>query len=133
MNNIHIIRNGFKIGDVTITGITNQPTLILDEQSLVTQNILKQNLDNKLGISGSTLNYIDFNTGQTVSPQTGRVFYDRKRTFESSTVINVKPKEFGWKEFLLTSIYILLMIFIVLLFYKIRKEKRRYLRKLRGA
>ncbi|MFH1290890.1 MAG: hypothetical protein ABIH92_05820 [Nanoarchaeota archaeon] len=61
----------------------------------------------------------------------GRVFYDKKRTFESSAVINVKPKMFGLKQAALTLVYIVLMIAIIILFYKIRKEKRRYLGKVR--
>lgn len=60
----------------------------------------------------------------------GRVFYDKKRTFESSTVINVRPKKIGLKQAFLSLIYVFLIVFIVLLFYKIRKEKRRYIEKL---
>jgi len=56
----------------------------------------------------------------------GRVFYDKKRTFESSTIINVKPKKFGLKQILINVVYLSLMILIGFLIYKIRKEKRRY-------
>jgi len=59
----------------------------------------------------------------------GRVFYDKKRTFESSTIINVRQKEFGLKQILINVSYLLLMILIGFLIYKIKKEKRRYQRK----
>jgi len=63
----------------------------------------------------------------------GRVFYDKKRTFESSTIINISQKKFGIKEFALTVTYILIIIFIAFLIYNIRKEKRRYLKKIKNA
>jgi hypothetical protein len=62
----------------------------------------------------------------------GRVFYDKKRTFESSVVMNVLPKKMGIKEIILGLVYISLIILIAFLFYKIRKEKRKYKEKLRG-
>jgi hypothetical protein len=62
----------------------------------------------------------------------GRVFYDKKRTFESSTVINVTPKRFDIRYMTLTLVYISIFVFIAVLVYKIRKEKKRYLRKLKG-
>jgi len=62
----------------------------------------------------------------------GRVFYDKKRTFELSTIMNINPKKFSIKKGILTIVYLLLIIFIVFLISKIRKEKRRYLEKIRG-
>ncbi|RMD67775.1 hypothetical protein D6817_00545 [Candidatus Pacearchaeota archaeon] len=61
----------------------------------------------------------------------GRVFYDKKRTFESSRTFEVvgKPSRIN---VLLYALYALLIIFILVLLYKIRKERKRYLEKLRG-
>ncbi len=61
----------------------------------------------------------------------GRVFYDKKRTFELSTIINVNPKKFGFKYISLILIYFVIVFFIIILFHKIRKEKRRYLNKIK--
>lgn len=61
----------------------------------------------------------------------GRVFYDKKRTFELSTVVNVVPKKYGLKQAILTGTYLLIMILILWLFYKIKKEKKLYLEKIR--
>jgi hypothetical protein len=62
----------------------------------------------------------------------GRVFYDKKRTFESSAVMNVLSKKIGTKEIVLALVYISLIILIALLYFKIRREKRRYKEKLKN-
>lgn len=56
---------------------------------------------------------------------TGMVFYDGKRTFEKSTVINVEKKGFDIGVIRTILIYLILLIFIAYLAYKIKKEKRR--------
>ena len=61
----------------------------------------------------------------------GRVFYSGKKTFESSAVLEVVAPGFAWKTFLLPLVYVLLILFIGFLFFKIRKEKRIYLDKLK--
>lgn len=62
----------------------------------------------------------------------GRVLYDRKKTFESSATMMVVKKTFGLKDVLITLLYIALVVIIGVLFYKIRGEKRRYKQKLEG-
>lgn len=61
----------------------------------------------------------------------GRVFYDGKRTYEQTAVLNVRPKgSFFWN--LLKSIaYIILIIIIAVLIYMIRKERVAYMARLR--
>jgi hypothetical protein len=65
----------------------------------------------------------------------GRVFYSGKRTFESSTTLEVDSEgfEFGPLLFnlMIGSIYLFLAVLIFSLIYKIRKERGSYLRKLR--
>ncbi|OGJ21275.1 hypothetical protein A3K73_05470 [Candidatus Pacearchaeota archaeon RBG_13_36_9] len=61
----------------------------------------------------------------------GRVFYSGKKTFESSTVLEVFSKRLAWKSLLLPLVYIALMLLIGFLFFKIRKEKKLYTDKLR--
>ena len=56
---------------------------------------------------------------------TGMVFYDGKRTFEKSTVINVEKKGFDIGIIRTILIYLILLIVIAYLAYKIKKEKRR--------
>jgi len=56
---------------------------------------------------------------------TGIVFYDGKRTFEKSTVINVEKKGFDIGVIRTILIYLILLIVIAYLAYKIKKEKRR--------
>ena len=56
---------------------------------------------------------------------TGMVFYDGKRTFEKSTVINVEKKGFDIGVIRTILIYLILLIVIAYLAYKIKKEKRR--------
>ena len=62
----------------------------------------------------------------------GRVFYDKKRTFESSAVIISTPKKLGLQQALLFILYIVILIAIIFLLYKIRKEKRKLAAKLTG-
>jgi len=61
----------------------------------------------------------------------GRVFYSSKRTFESSTVLNVVTKKFQLSYLVTPLIYIVLIVLILFLFYKIRKEKKLYINKLK--
>ena len=61
----------------------------------------------------------------------GRVFYDKKRTFESSKVINVIKTKFFSGKISLTILYLIIFAVIILLFYKIRREKKNYMEKLR--
>ncbi len=61
----------------------------------------------------------------------GRVFYDNKKTFEKATIVNVKSSHFNWKNFLKESIYIILIIGIIYLIYKIKKEKTIYKTKIK--
>ncbi|MGV8152529.1 MAG: hypothetical protein ACP5OG_05600 [Candidatus Nanoarchaeia archaeon] len=56
----------------------------------------------------------------------GRVFYNKKRTFESSAVINVKSKIFSIRSYLMPLIYALVLFVLVVLFYKIRKQRKEY-------
>lgn len=55
----------------------------------------------------------------------GYVIYDGKRTFEKSTVINVKKKGFSWEDAGIILIYAILILAIAFLAYKINKEKKR--------
>lgn len=55
----------------------------------------------------------------------GRVFYEKKRTFEASTVVNVTAKDSLMKKAFLVIAYIAFSIVVLMLLYKIRKEKRR--------
>ncbi len=61
----------------------------------------------------------------------GRVFYDKKRTFESSTIINVIKTKFFSGNISMTILYLIIFVVIAFLFYKIRKEKKDYMEKLR--
>ncbi|MCX6750035.1 MAG: hypothetical protein NTZ83_01105 [Candidatus Pacearchaeota archaeon] len=63
---------------------------------------------------------------------TGIVLYDGKRTFEKSTVINVERKGFVWDRLKMPLIYLILIVAIAYLAYKIKKERRRN-KKIRGA
>jgi hypothetical protein len=62
---------------------------------------------------------------------TGRVFYDGKRTFEKSTIINVKDAGFDINKLKMPAIYLALLTLIAFLLYKIKKEKEGYGIKLR--
>jgi len=62
----------------------------------------------------------------------GRVYYSGKKTFESSAILEaISDKNFISKLFL-PFIYICFILVISILFYKIRKERKIYLNKLRG-
>jgi len=65
----------------------------------------------------------------------GRVFYNNKKTFESSSVLEVFSKAFSFKGFLgwlfVPIIYAILILLIGFLFFKIRKERKLYSSKLR--
>jgi hypothetical protein len=63
----------------------------------------------------------------------GRVFYDKKRTFEASTVMNVRPKSFTLKTALIYLFYLVVLVLIGYLIVKIRRERRRYASKVRQA
>ncbi len=53
----------------------------------------------------------------------GVVFYDGKRTFEKSTVINVEKSGIDWSKLKIYLIYLILIVAIAYLAYKIKKEK----------
>lgn len=55
----------------------------------------------------------------------GAVFYDSKRTFEKSAVINVEGTGIKWDKIKIYLIYIILIILIAYLAYKIKREKSR--------
>lgn len=61
----------------------------------------------------------------------GRVFYDKKRTFEASTIVNVKPNVLTFGKILIYLAYLILLILVLFLLYKIRKERVSYFDKLR--
>lgn len=56
---------------------------------------------------------------------TGMVFYDGKRTFEKSTVINVERNGFNWNTLKNILIYLILISAIAYLAYRIREEQKR--------
>lgn len=55
----------------------------------------------------------------------GRVFYDSKRTYEQSSILNVRPNS-SLTPILKWTSYIILVIIISTLLYLIRKERRSY-------
>ena len=55
----------------------------------------------------------------------GIVLYDGKRTFEKSTVINVEKKGFNLGQLKMPLIYLVLIVAIAFLAYKIKQEKKR--------
>ncbi len=55
---------------------------------------------------------------------TGRVFYDGKRTFEKSAIINVKDSEFSLSRIIKPIIYLVLILGIAYLLYEINQEKK---------
>jgi hypothetical protein len=61
----------------------------------------------------------------------GRVFYSSKKTFESSTVIDVFSTGFSLNRVFVPLAYTLLIVIIGILFFKIRKERKSYSNKLR--
>ena len=62
---------------------------------------------------------------------TGRIFYDGKRTFEKSAIINVIESGFKLKKLVKPGIYLVLIVGIAYLLYKIQKEKKSYKKKIR--
>lgn len=66
---------------------------------------------------------------------TGRVFYDKKRTFERSAVFNVIGRDFSFLNLLVYLVYFVFLAGILILIFKIRKERKkiqskwRYLKK----
>ncbi len=61
----------------------------------------------------------------------GRVFYSSKKTFESSTVLEVFAETFSLRGVLVVLAYAALIAIIGILFFKIRKERKSYSNKLR--
>ncbi len=61
----------------------------------------------------------------------GRVFYSSKKTFESSTVLEVFAETFSLKQIGIILAYAALIVIIGILFFKIRKERKAYSTKLR--
>ncbi len=61
----------------------------------------------------------------------GRVFYSGKRTFESSSVLEVFQRKFNLSSVLLPAVYLILIFFIGYLLFKIRKERKSYNLKLK--
>ena len=55
----------------------------------------------------------------------GQVFYDSKRTYEQSAILNIMPGS-SITTILKTTSYIILVILISILLYKIRKERKSY-------
>lgn len=60
----------------------------------------------------------------------GRMFYDKKRTFESSSVININNTGNLSKEILTIVVYLVIISIIVGLLLAIRKERREYKNKI---
>lgn len=63
----------------------------------------------------------------------GRVFYDNKRSYEQSTILNVKPKVMTLKTVAKSLSYIVLVLVIITLLFKIRQERKSYFSKARRA
>lgn len=88
----------------------------------------------KVNVPISEVNRFSFyftpkNSGKyTVS---GNVFYSGKKTFESSAIIDVVSKGIRLSSFLAPAAYIILIFFIIFLFYKINKQRKKYQNKLR--
>jgi len=62
----------------------------------------------------------------------GRVFYSSKKTFESSATIEVSGERIRLRSFAFIVVYVFLILLMLTLFYKIRKERRAYLKNLRS-
>ncbi len=62
----------------------------------------------------------------------GRIFYDKKRTFESSKVINVRGTGISLRTILIILAYLIVAALILLMYFKVRKERRKFMDKLRG-
>jgi hypothetical protein len=56
----------------------------------------------------------------------GMVFYDGKRTFEKSAIINVKRNNLSLNSLKIPAIYLMLIVAISFLAYKIRQEKKKH-------
>ncbi|MCK5450082.1 hypothetical protein KAI32_04395 [Candidatus Pacearchaeota archaeon] len=63
----------------------------------------------------------------------GKVFYDNKRTYEQSAVLNVKPEQNIFKSIIKTGTYAILILVIITLLFKIRKERKYHFRKIRRS
>ena len=61
----------------------------------------------------------------------GRVFYDGKRTYEQSAVVNVTKGKITFTDILKVAAYIILTGLILVLIAKIHKERKLYLSKMR--
>jgi hypothetical protein len=61
----------------------------------------------------------------------GRLFYDKKRTFESSTTIDIIAGSSTIKTILLILLYLAIITVMIFLLIKIKQEKEAYLEKLR--
>lgn len=81
---------------------------------------------NSLVSIGDTKQFDFYFTPQKIGKYivTGRVFYDGKRTFEKSAIINVRDTSFAWKKLMKSIIYLILIIGIAYLLYRISKEKK---------
>lgn len=60
----------------------------------------------------------------------GRVFYDKKRTYELGAKFNALSEKINWKLILLYFFYFVLITAAIVLFLKIRKERRKYMQKI---
>jgi len=80
--------------------------------------------------SGEAENFTFFFTPENPGRHiiSGRVFYDRKRTFESSTVVNVEGSRFR-ENILMIFIYSASILIILFLLYKIKIEKKKHVQK----
>jgi hypothetical protein len=61
----------------------------------------------------------------------GRVYYSGKKTFESSTTIDIFSKKFKFSSLILPLVYLFLALLIFYMGFKIRKERKAYSEKLR--
>lgn len=62
----------------------------------------------------------------------GRVFYSGKRTFESSATVNIKEKAFNWWRVVVYGMQAVLILVVILMVYKIRKERKVYMGKIKS-
>lgn len=74
--------------------------------------------------SNITLYFTPQKAGKYVAA--GRIFYDKKRTFESSSVINIITNGSNLKTFLTIGLYAIILVVIVGLLVAIRRERRQY-------
>jgi len=61
----------------------------------------------------------------------GRVFYDNKRTYEQSAILNVNPDSNILKSLAKSATYAILIAIILALLFKIRNERKNYFKKMR--